>query len=767
MSSSLQRFFLTIVIYLSVCVFTYVFITPYAFISFIGPAAGITTALVVFWGTSVLLAIAVATIIFCLFLYFWVNIPIESSLVIIALLTLMLQGFWAKQLTAAEVNQQNWLKSRQKLLAFLFKVGPAISLVSASTVVILTMLENKEYGGNLFFVFISSWSSSVLFAIFCTPLLLLFRGQHQLSLPKRFFITVASLLAVVSISLLFNISQNVQQHQRYDAFNQIQDEILHIIQHEISLTREQINSLSAFFKASEYVDKNEFDLFAQHVFQNDTSVRVLEWAPVISHENRLAFEKYFTNINEKGEQGTLQIASERSQYAPIKYIYPSLNNEQVLGLDVFTNAKTMLDMETVIRHEGIVASAPINLIQDEPANFGVLFASAVFSRDDNQRQDNKVDLLGFVIAVVQFEDFFKQISPLKSDNATLYIEDVTTQEPYVLFGKQLNKNYRHVENTFLNVNSRKWRISLGEIQPWQTQVKSWQVWGMLFGITFGGILFQALILMMAVYSNELSVQVVRKTRELIIAKEHSEQKNTAKTNFLQSFTNELHAPLQTINHFTKQLHKADNQGKIKIIQEIELAKNNMEKLLNMAADLSKIESGQLAINSETIDFYGFLARIDAMLKAKTISPANTITLLIDPSVPHFINSDELKIQQLLIAFCNSVPKLYEVENIRLSIKVYNHQYNNASLLFVFTSHDNNANSITEQFQHFIAKGISLCGTEMAMAKEVCQLMGGDANIAISASGERVLTASIKIEITSNEQQQSYQAQTFDEKDNFK
>ena len=54
-----------------------------------------------------------------------------------------------------------------------------------------------------------------------------------------------------------------------------------------------------------------------------------------------------------------------------------------------------------------------------------------------------------------------------------------------------------------------------------------------------------------------------------------------------------------------------------------------------------------------------------------------------------------------------------------------------------------------------------------MAKEVCQLMGGDANIAISASGERVLTASIKIEITSNEQQQSYQAQTFDEKDNFK
>ncbi|PCH97011.1 MAG: hypothetical protein COB83_03815 [Gammaproteobacteria bacterium] len=771
MSPSLQRFFLTIVIYLSVCFFTYVFITPYAFISFIGPAAGITTALVVFWGTSVLLAITVATILFCLFLYFWVNIPIESSLVIITLLTLMLQGFWAKQLTAAEVNQQNWLKSRRKLLTFLFKVGPAISLVSASAVVILTMLENKEYGDNLFFVFISSWSSSVLLAIFCTPLLLLSQGQHQLSLSKRFFITVASLLAVVSISLLFNISQNVQQHQRYDSFNQIKSEVLHKIKHEIALTIEQINSLSAFFKASEYITPNEFNLFSQHVFQNTTSVRVLEWAPVISHENRTEFEKQFTNINEKGEQGTLQIASERSRYAPIKYIYPSLDNEQVLGLDIFKNAKTILDMDTVIRDKGIVASAPINLIQDEHANFGVLFASAIFSRDDNKRQGNEVDLLGFVIAVVQFEDFFKQIAPLKSDNATLYIEDVTTQEPYVLFGKQLNENYRHVESAFLNINSRKWRISLGESEPWQTQTKNWQVWGMLFGITFGGMLFQVLILMMAVYSNELSVQVLRKTRELIIAKEHSEHKNTAKTNFLQSFTNELHTPLQTIGHFTKQLyqavHQSGNQAQTKIIQEIELAKNNMQKLLSMAADLSKIESGQLAINSEPIDFYGFLERIDAMLKAKTTSPANTIILLIDPSVPHFINSDELKIQQLLIAFCNSVPKLYEVENIRLSIKVYNHQFNSASLLFVFTSHDNKVNSNTEQFLNFIAKDISLCGTEMAMAKEVCQLMGGDANIAISASGERVLTASIKIEITSNEQQQSYQAQTFDEKDNFK
>jgi hypothetical protein len=51
---------------------------------------------------------------------------------------------------------------------------------------------------------------------------------------------------------------------------------------------------------------------------------------------------------------------------------------------------------------------------------------------------------------------------------------------------------------------------------------------------------------------------------------------------------------------------------------------------------------------------------------------------------------------------------------------------------------------------------------MAMAKEVCQLMDGDVNLALSDSGERVLTASIKILITSNEQQHAYQSHLFDE-----
>jgi CHASE1-domain containing sensor protein len=637
---------------------------------------------------------------------------------------------------------------------------------------IVVTLESQTLSENLFFTFVNGWSASILFSVFFTPMLLLTQGRQQLSLPKRTFIIIASTLVFVGIGLLIKISQNVQQHQRQDTFKQIKNNVLQGVQKEIDLTITDLNSLSAFFKASKTVDLFEFNLFAQQIFHTDSSIRVLEWAPITRHKDRVAFEKQHNMILEKDAKGVTKKAGNRSRYAPIRYIYPYLSNESVIGFDVLTNPNRVISMANVISSKDIIASAPINLIQDSRANLGVLFISAVFSGSTdtltNINQGSSDALLGFVIAVVQFKDFFQYISPAGTDKIDLLIEDITSPIPYILFGRQLNESHRHVESVLLPVNSRQWRISLGEHNPWQLQQKNWQVWGMLLGATFGGMLFQVLILMMAVYSNELSSQVIRKTRELIIAKEQSEQKNTAKTNFLHTLSRELQTPLHAIKNFCQQLPKSDNKEKKKIIKNIELAQENMQKLLNMVFDISKIELGKFKVTSEPFDLYGFLGRIDDMLLVKKLSKNITtdqeksMTFLIDSKVPYFINSDELRIQQFLIAFCESVHELFNSRHMRLTVKVHNHHLNSATLLFVFTNHDNASVDNTPLFSHFVNSNMAFFSTKMAMAKEVCQLIGGDSNLAISASVERVLTASIKILITSNEQQHAYQSHVFDE-----
>jgi CHASE1-domain containing sensor protein len=778
MKKTVQHFFLTIVIYLCACICTLLFVMPYSFTSFIGPAAGITTALIIAFGAGVFSAIAVATILFCAYLFFWMNLPVELSMVIITLLAILLQGYWAKQLTLNETNQYNWLKSRRYLLLFLFKIGPLISLVSAFSVMIVVILENKTLDENLFFTFVSGWSGSVLFAIFITPILLLTQGHQQLNLPKRTFIIIASFFAFVVIGLLFKISQNVQQHERQDTFKQVKTKVIQQIQNEIDITIDELNSLLALFKARKGVELREFNVFAQQIFQTKSSVRVLEWAPITYHEDRDSFERNNSVILEKSISGIVQKAGDRNRYAPIRFIYPYLGNEPILGLDVLTNPNSTISMDNVINSQNIIASAPINLIQDNHANVGGLFIAAVFSDSTaniaNTGQESSGDLLGFVIAVVQFNDFFQQISPLITDNVDMLIEDITSPEPFILFGRQSEESYRHVDTVNLQINSRQWRVTLSEHQAWQLQQKSWHAWGILFGSTLAGMLFQVLILMMAVYSNELSAQIVRKTRELIIAKDQSERKSKAKTDFLYTLTRELQTPLQAVRDFCQQLPKSNSKEKNKIIKNIELAQGNMQKLLHMVVDLSKIELGESHVNNTPLDFYGFLGRIDDMLSVKMLSKEllipqekKSITFLIDSSVPHFINSDELRIQQLLIALCESVHELFNSRQMRLTVKVHSHHLSSATLLFVFTSHDDKPADNAAPFSHFINTSMVLFNTQLAMAQEVCQLMNGDANLAISDSGERVLTASIKISITPPEQQHAYQSHVFDETDEKK
>jgi len=766
MKNRLQLFFLTITIYISACASTVFFITPYAFTSFIGPAAGITTALVIAFGTNVLFTIATATILFCLYLFFSLSLTIELSMVIIALLAIIFQGLWAKQLTLSQVNKDKWLKSRRHLLLFILRVGPLTSLVSAFTVIIIAILESKVLGENLFFIFVSGWSSSVIFAIFFTPIFLLCRTIQQVTLSKRVLIINASFLAFVAIGFLFKIAKNFQQHERQDIFNQVQHVVVKKIENEINIVLDSLNSLSAFFRANKEVDLLEFNLFTQKIFKPESSARVLEWAPITSHKERDSFEKKYNVIVDKSEAGTIKKAEDRKYYAPIRYFYPHLNNEGIVGLDVLKNPNRIISMDNVIYTKKVTASSPINLIQDNHTNLGVLFVSAVFSdltgskADDTQVSSG--ELQGFVIVVAQFKPFFEKISPLKKDNIDLFIEDVSSSVPFILYGRELNENYRHVESIDIQVNSRQWRITLGEHQPWQLQQKNMQVWGMLLGTTLGGLLFQVLILMMVVYSNELRAQVVKSTRELIIAKEQSEEKSIAKTNFLYALSHEMQSPLQAIENFCEQLKEANNKEKNKIIKNITLAQNNMQKLLHMLDDLSKIESGESEVGSVRFDLHGFLNRINDMVSIKKASNDNNFYFIIDSNVPQFINSDELRIQQLLIVLCEEVHELFNRKNIRLTVKVHYHQLNSATLLFVFTHCDNEPISDNAVLNPVINSDIALFSAQMAMAKEVCQLMKGDANLAISNSGERVLTASIKIIITSGEQQHIYQSSVFDE-----
>lgn len=763
MPINLQQLAITLLIYLFVYASTVFFIEPYSYISFIGPIAGITTALVIFWGTYILSITAFTVVVFVGFLSWHFQIQANLAMVLITVLAIVLQSYWAKQLSLDKVLQQNWLKSRQVLFSFFFIIGPLTSTVAASAIIVITMLDNKLLGTDLLYTFFSSWASSVLFAIFFTPILLLAEKQQQLAFSKRVLIIVASSLAFIAFSVLFKIAQNIQLDNRYQVFSRIESQVKRSINDEVAIVTSKITSLSALIKASDFVTLSEFNIFAKSIYQDKSAMRALEWAPLVKHENRADYEKEFPPIVERSKTAILQRAAKRDVYAPIQYVYPSLGNQIILGYDALTNSANIISMIEVSESKSVIASAPLNLVQDNHTNPGILFISSVYKEDDKKTTaftNNKQELLGYVVAVVQFESFFNNITELIQDDINVFIEDISSTEPYVIFGRQLNQKNRHAKQIILEIKSRQWRITLTEQKPWQMQKKNWQSWGMLIGAILAGILFQLFILIMAVYSSELSAQVIRKTRELIIAKDESEQGNMAKTSLLTSLNKEVKDSLTVIHDATNQLK--DTEGaQPSTLHNIDVAQHNMSRILDMVVDLSKIESGELLIESNPFDFHHFLINFEKMLKSKYAKPSNRTTLLIDSDTPHFINSDETRIQQLLLALCDSVHELFATDNIRLTVKVYSPQYSETTLLFVFTEHNDNSYE-SQSYADEISIELSQYSAQLEMSRDICQLMGGGVSFDTTPSGSKILTASIKVTKTSPEQQQFYQSQFFDQ-----
>ena len=778
MQLHIPRIFISALLYLAVSFGAIWLINPQSLVNFVGPSAALFSGLLLLWGITPLIAVLLMSPLLALGLGHYFHLNVNLAVMTIAVLAITLQGYWTKQLVFHFIHYKKWLTSRKQLFFFLLRIGPIPSLVSACAVLVIAMLDNQVITGTFFYTFMNTWSTSMLAAVFFIPLLLLVNNAEQFKLTKRLFVSFTSILGGLAILLLLKTSQHEQQDYREALFKQSKVEVERLVLAEVDDVVNKINSLAALFKASENISLTEFTLFSESILEKKSSVRALEWGPIVTFSDRETFEQQSSAIlqrdfyiKERTESGIPIAAVSRAEYAPLYYIYPQYNNQAALGLDVFSNPTHILSMQAVVKSKTAVASAPITLVQDELAKPGMLFSKAVFSPpEDNEVMSDygkqklsiikKGELLGFVVAVAQFDGFFKRLAEINEKEVSFFIQDVSSNKAHTLFGQAFPKVNRHVDTMTIEVFSRLWQISIAEKEPWFRQAKSWQAWAVLVGGTFGAVLFQMLVLMMAAYSSELGAQVDIKTRALILAKESSEQKSLAKTNFLNNLNKDLRVPLLAMKSFIEQLKK---KGINNIqVTGISHAGSNVALLLDTMMDLSDIESGKITAKEDCFDFHGFLQRTESVLKASNAYEGKSIFFLIDESVPHYLNSDELYIQKLLNALIESAHHLLKVDSLRLSIKLHQHKLADTSLFFTLSPlNPTSMSTIEHEFIDRTSGDLAADSTALAMAIKYSQLLGGDTTLGALSSGVGVLNSSIRVIVSSKEQQEIQQGLIFD------
>lgn len=172
-----------------------------------------------------------------------------------------------------------------------------------------------------------------------------------------------------------------------------------------------------------------------------------------------------------------------------------------------------------------------------------------------------------------------------------------------------------------------------------------------------------------------------KNTELDKQKEIAELAIYAKDSFLANMSHEIRTPLNAIIGFTELISKTElNDIQKDYIQNVQTAGESLMLIINDILDLSKIESGQLIIESQPFSLRSALKHTYDLLKVK-VSNMIEFNLFLDADLPDMVMGDRGRLNQILTNLAGNAIKFTQEGDITISVKKIAENDNSYTLRF--------------------------------------------------------------------------------------
>ncbi|KAF2506962.1 response regulator [Flavobacterium zhairuonense] len=179
--------------------------------------------------------------------------------------------------------------------------------------------------------------------------------------------------------------------------------------------------------------------------------------------------------------------------------------------------------------------------------------------------------------------------------------------------------------------------------------------------------------------NQLEVQT--KNIELAAQKKIAERAVLAKDSFLANMSHEIRTPLNAIIGFTDLLSQTElDETQHDYIDSVQIAGENLLLIVNDILDLSKIESGNLTIDSEPFNLKKTLKHVYNLLKVKAHKDVE-FNLFLDADMPDMVIGDQGRLNQILVNLIGNALKFTVEGDVTVSVKKVDETEDHYSLRF--------------------------------------------------------------------------------------